>query len=524
MSNSYVQVPPNSSGVKLQTFENTISANVVDAEAMVPVDPAGLTLTANPGSAAPTSGIQVVGSDGTDARAIATDTGGQVKVLVENSPTVAAEITGHAGAVLDGTAGTPSTGVLTVQGVSGGTVIPVANTPAAGAIFEVSPTTAANTKTNPFFEAVSDGTNGPAAVKAASTAAVATDPALVVALSPNTGVVQGAAAANTAGWPVTAGGLAEATAAWTSATPVNTALQINTAGFGTALVTLSMGSTLTGGVLTFEVSDTTAFTNPYSITGFVVTNSTNVTSSQTLSGTANTNIGIAFNVAGWAAFRVRISTVIGGTATVSVGIAASSQLSPTLTLQQVNTAIATIKSSIAQAVVSDNLLNTNFIPALGAQANPVSVADSVYGGAFSGTANTALQGWSKRRASTIFKTVSASATASGNTAVWTPGSGNKFRLLGFQITAQGLSATTAGLLTVSFQDSTTGITFGTYDVDVPAAAGLVTGVSSISMGWVPCGDFGILSATANNVLNFNVSATLSGATGTFRINVSGTEE
>jgi hypothetical protein len=35
------------------------------------------------------------------------------------------------------------------------------------------------------FVALTDGTNGPAAVKAASTAAVATDPALVVALSPN---------------------------------------------------------------------------------------------------------------------------------------------------------------------------------------------------------------------------------------------------------------------------------------------------------------------------------------------------
>lgn len=35
------------------------------------------------------------------------------------------DIAGHAGAVLDGTAGSPSVGVLTVQGVSGGTVVPV---------------------------------------------------------------------------------------------------------------------------------------------------------------------------------------------------------------------------------------------------------------------------------------------------------------------------------------------------------------------------------------------------------------
>jgi hypothetical protein len=39
--------------------------------------------------------------------------------------TVTAEIVGHAGAILDGTAGSPSTGVLTVQGVTGGTPVPV---------------------------------------------------------------------------------------------------------------------------------------------------------------------------------------------------------------------------------------------------------------------------------------------------------------------------------------------------------------------------------------------------------------
>ena len=39
--------------------------------------------------------------------------------------TVTAEIVGNAGAILDGTAGSPSTGVLTVQGTAGGTPIPV---------------------------------------------------------------------------------------------------------------------------------------------------------------------------------------------------------------------------------------------------------------------------------------------------------------------------------------------------------------------------------------------------------------
>jgi hypothetical protein len=42
-----------------------------------------------------------------------------------------------------------------------------------------------NTLANAWAQKITDGTNGPAAVKAASTAAIATDPALVVAISPN---------------------------------------------------------------------------------------------------------------------------------------------------------------------------------------------------------------------------------------------------------------------------------------------------------------------------------------------------
>jgi hypothetical protein len=520
MSNNYVQVPPNSSGVKLQTFENSISGNTVDAEAMVPVDVNGVPVTAAPGAAAPASVVAVGGSDGTDARAIATDTGGQVKVLVENSPTVAAEITGHAGATLDGTAGSPSTGVLTVQGVSGGTPVPVSNTPASGAIFEVSPTSAANTASNPFFEAITDGTNGVAAVKAASTAAVATDKALVVALSPNTGVVQGTAAANTAGWPVTAGGLAESTAAWTSATTVNTALQVNVAGYAALVVTLNQGTTLTGGVVTFEVSDTTAFTNAYAIE-MVRPTQNNVAPSSAYTLVASTNASFVVNVAGWAAFRVRLSTAITGTATVNVGIAMSSASVATWVALGSGSTAFQIISSAAGTAVADNKASVNYLFDTGGNGNPLDVADSVYGGAFSGTANTALQGWSKRRAPTVFKTVQA--TASGNTAVWTPGSGNKFRLLKVfvQVTAAAALAS-AGVLTVSFQDGTTGMPVA-VDVYLPASSVSAPLGDAFSQE-IDLGEFGILSATANNVLNVNLSSAITGGTGNVRVIAMGTEE
>lgn len=47
----------------------------------------------------------------------------------------------------------------------------------------------ANTLANAWSTKITDATNGPAAVKAASTAAIATDPALVVAISPNNSIL-----------------------------------------------------------------------------------------------------------------------------------------------------------------------------------------------------------------------------------------------------------------------------------------------------------------------------------------------
>ena len=116
---------------------------------------------------------------------------------------------------------------------------------------------------------------------------------------------------------------------------------------------------------------------------------------------------------------------------------------------------------------------------------------------------------------------SAVATASGNTAVWTPTTGKKFRLMRFMLVltdeaAQGV----AGDITVKFQDATTdiGISLPVY---VPAAAiGSPIGEAWTS-GWIDLGN-GILSAAANNVLNINLSAALTG--GTFGVLTAGTEE
>ena len=123
------------------------------------------------------------------------------------------------------------------------------------------------------------------------------------------------------------------------------------------------------------------------------------------------------------------------------------------------------------------------------------------------------------RTPSIFK--SAVATASGNTAVWTPTTGKKFRLLRFMLVLTDEAAqAVAGDITVKFQDATTdiGISLPVY---VPAAAiGSPIGEAWTS-GWIDLGN-GIVSAAANNVLNINLSAALTG--GTFGVLTAGTEE
>jgi hypothetical protein len=109
------------------------------------------------------------------------------------------------------------------------------------------------------------------------------------------------------------------------------------------------------------------------------------------------------------------------------------------------------------------------------------------------------------RTPNVFKTVQA--TASGNTAVWTPTSGNKFRLQRFKIMVTDNAAqTSAGVLTISFQDGSTGIPFA-FDVYVPAASITAPIGTAFDSGWIDLAN-GYASTTASNVLNVNLSAAL----------------
>ena len=153
MSANYVQVPPNSTGVKLQTFENTISGNAVDAEAVVIVDTTG--------TAIPTSNTTVGGAVPSDTTTI----GGS----------------DYGGSPVSHPLKIDSNGAIAI----GSSVSLTVTQPTAANLNATVSGNVNQTLGSPGYAAITDGTHGPAAVKAASTAAVATDPALVVAISPN---------------------------------------------------------------------------------------------------------------------------------------------------------------------------------------------------------------------------------------------------------------------------------------------------------------------------------------------------
>ncbi len=108
-------------------------------------------------------------------------------------------------------------------------------------------------------------------------------------------------------------------AAWTSATSGNTAAVLisNIATYNSILVTLVQGTTITGGVVTFEQSiDNSTWTT---VQG--VTLGTTVIMGPTYTLVASTNISFLFPVNA-PYFRVRLSTVITGSGTVTIQHAA----------------------------------------------------------------------------------------------------------------------------------------------------------------------------------------------------------
>lgn len=142
-----------------------------------------------------------------------------------------------------------------------------------------------------------------------------------------------------------------------------------------------------------------------------------------------------------------------------------------------------------------------------------------WGGGFSGTPDAVRKGYSSPRMPTVFKQASTAAT--GSTALWTPASNNKFRLLGYRVQVTGLAkAAAAADLKINLLDGAADIGQANY-VTVQTTALTLDG-NAYDSGWVNLGEFGVLSAAANNVLNLNLSFALTG--GLVNVNTQGVEE
>ena len=124
-----------------------------------------------------------------------------------------------------------------------------------------------------------------------------------------------------------------------------------------------------------------------------------------------------------------------------------------------------------------------------------------------------------QRTANVFNT--AQCAASGDNAVWTPSAASlKFRLMGGILTIPtNVARSAGGVITATFRDGTTDLKV-TFDIFVPTTA-VTTGNGDTTIPFNLPGN-GILSATANNKLNLNLSAAIT--TGAIRATVWGCEE
>lgn len=268
----------------------------------------------------------------------------------------------------------------------------------------VSATTALNTSANPLFSRLTDGTTN-TVVKAASTAPVAADPALVVSVSPNSSVTTTNASVS-----------ATAAAVPASATMVGgtdgtnlRALSVDTAGRLKVLVNDGSGNALTStgnaldvnlktnGVTALPVSATTALntaTNPIFATvrlgdsaGTAIT-----LSGANLKASLFDSTGVAAVVLDGAAVGASRSIVLSGgtdgTNLRALAVDTSGRIK-TLTLDGSGNAVTSTGGFLQQDIASQTLtaLKVSATSSANAAANPIFVAPVVGGVALTATSN-----------------------------------------------------------------------------------------------------------------------------------------
>ena len=169
-TNLHAVIDSGSTTAVTQATASNLNAQVVGA--------AGSGITGNP--------VLVAGSDGTNTRTLLVSTTGQQHILLDSGST---------------TAVTQATGTNLHTVVHSGTITATVSgtatvTPAGSTIWEVSPTTAANTGSNPFFNSITDGTTSlSAAISALGTAPTGTDVMAVNAVNLPTAAAGGALSA-----------------------------------------------------------------------------------------------------------------------------------------------------------------------------------------------------------------------------------------------------------------------------------------------------------------------------------------
>lgn len=125
----------------------------------------------------------------------------------------------------------------------------------------------------------------------------------------------------------------------------------------------------------------------------------------------------------------------------------------------------------------------------------------------------------------IFKTKQIS--ASGDTAIWTPATGKRWRLLGFHLLVPAHAVLASrNALTITFRDAAQdlGITFDVWcGQTAPVETASAIPQPLLVIPWMSMDQgLGISSAAVNNPLNLNLSAALSA--GNIRVTVCGFEE
>jgi hypothetical protein len=140
---------------------------------------------------------------------------------------------------------------------------------------------------------------------------------------------------------------AKTTAAWTSATALNTAATVTVTNLAKVVVTLSATSTMTGGVLSFEVDDGSGIW--WAIAATRAAGASTAGTSETTFTLAVVNQAWEVDVAGWSQFRVRLSTVISGTGTASVAILpTAAEAEPAVVVSQATAANLQATVNVAQ--------------------------------------------------------------------------------------------------------------------------------------------------------------------------------